>query len=718
MRNGDADKIKKMANLQRSHFPCKPLKEIPNKWRHGSEIVNKKGGPNMNRDEAAAFVKNHLKDYLISIGIKNLDKNFKCATGLHEDNNPSMHFYEDGEFGPGCWCYSCRKRFSTVDLIKARYHLQNTGDAFRKAYEIFGLQVDGVTSPAATGSHSSTRPPETITPPAEGEQNKEQKPAAEKKEEMEKRAAMEKYREECQERLQETDYYEKRGISYQTALRYGVGYDPHCTIGGLRPYPAVIFFTGKDSVVARNISDNVGKEYRYRKINGSNNFNIAALDDPATPVFITEGEMDALSILEVGAQAVGLGSTSNVNKFMKIIKSKKEHGEALPILILSLDNDNAGEDAAKDLGQMLEEAAIPYCKINISGDCKDANEALVKNRDMFSAAVSAAVSEAGPAAEAQAQEKKRAEIEEFRESNSNAGYLQKFLDDIASSAKNPCIPTGFTTIDNELDGGLYPGLYAVGGISSLGKTTLIQQIGDNIARAGQDVLLISLEMSKEELIAKSISRITLEIVLAMGKDRSLAKTTRGILAGSRYEMYSPEEKKLIEDAVSGYASYADKIFIREGIGDMGVSQIREIVKTHEQKTGRAPVVIVDYLQILAPYNPRGTDKQNMDKSVIELKRLSRDFSTPVICISSFNRASYKEEVDMRAFKESGAIEYSCDVLMGLQLAGAGTEEFNEQEAKQQDPRDVEAVILKNRNGRSGGKIALEFYPMHNFFKEP
>ena len=72
-------------------------------------------------------------------------------------------------------------------------------------------------------------------------------------------------------------------------------------------------------------------------------------------------------------------------------------------------------------------------------------------------------------------------------------------------------------------------------------------------------------------------------------------------------------------------------------------------------TGKTPLVIVDYLQIVAPYNERATDKQNMDKAVLELKRISRDFKLPVIAVSSLNRMSYGQRISMEAFKESGAI---------------------------------------------------------------
>lgn len=102
-------------------------------------------------------------------------------------------------------------------------------------------------------------------------------------------------------------------------------------------------------------------------------------------------------------------------------------------------------------------------------------------------------------------------------------------------------------------------------------------------------------------------------------------------------------------------------------------------------TGKTPLVIVDYLQIVAPYNERATDKQNMDKAVLELKRISRDFKLPVIAVSSLNRMSYGQRISMEAFKESGAIEYSSDVLIGLQLRGAGEAAFDRRRRKRKIP---------------------------------
>jgi replicative DNA helicase len=200
-------------------------------------------------------------------------------------------------------------------------------------------------------------------------------------------------------------------------------------------------------------------------------------------------------------------------------------------------------------------------------------------------------------------------------------------------------------------------------------------------------------------------------------DTRNAKTARGITTGARYEHYSKAEIDLIGSATDAYEEYASHIYISEGIGDIGAKQIREAVNKHFSITGQKPVVVIDYLQILAPYNERYTDKQNTDKAVLELKRISRDFKIPVIGISSFNRANYKAPVSMEAFKESGAIEYSSDVLLGLQLHGTKSNGFDVNAAKDKNPRDIQLYILKNRNGATGKQIAFQYYPMFNYFEE-
>ena len=90
---------------------------------------------------------------------------------------------------------------------------------------------------------------------------------------------------------------------------------------------------------------------------------------------------------------------------------------------------------------------------------------------------------------------------------------------------------------------------------------------------------------------------------------------------------------------------------------------------------------------------------------------------PVVVISAFNRSNYMSEVSMEAFKESGAIEYSADVLIGLQLAGVGGDKFDAEQAKRENPRKIEVKVLKNRNGPVVPSYLMYYYPADNLFVE-
>ena len=57
------------------------------------------------------------------------------------------------------------------------------------------------------------------------------------------------------------------------------------------------------------------------------------------------------------------------------------------------------------------------------------------------------------------------------------------------------------------------------------------------------------------------------------------------------------------------------------------------------------------------------------------------------------------------------------MLIGLQLKGAGDKGFDADTAKTKNPREVELVILKNRNGETGRKVSFKYYPSFNFFEE-
>lgn len=95
-------------------------------------------------------------------------------------------------------------------------------------------------------------------------------------------------------------------------------------------------------------------------------------------------------------------------------------------------------------------------------------------------------------------------------------------------------------------------------------------------------------MARNELIAKSVSRITLIKDLEENGSTAHAKTTRGILTGTRYADYSQTERELIQRSIASYAEYAKNIYITEGIGNVGVEEIREKYRSISSLPGKPP----------------------------------------------------------------------------------------------------------------------------------
>ena len=696
----------------------------------------------MTREQAKDEVRGYLRQYVESITIKSKTGKYVCPlcnSGLGRKKTGAFSIAEGGQK----WrCFSCGKSGDIIDLI-GLYEDLDARESFDRAYSMFGLRIDA--TPRGKNEKGATEKMKDNT-----ESNGIM--AAYYRRIGETAAGESTFRPfllQAQEGIESPAalaYLSKRGISLETAKKYGLGYVDawkHPKAGNMvKSTPRLIIPVSEYNYLARDTRDEIPaaeQDYEKSKVTARNNlswtFNAGALETVKQPVFVVEGEIDALSIIDAGGAAVGLGSTAYTKQFIKAVTAA---GRREP-LIIALDNDEPGQQAAAEISSELTALQVPFIIADPCGGA-DPNDALTKDRDAFITWIKG--------------NEKRAQ-EEFKAEHMKAcagNYIDAFIDEIQASKDTPFYPTGFSELDKILDDGLRPGLYCVGAISSLGKTTFALQISDYIAKCGHDVLYFSLEQSRRELMAKSISRETMAIDMQQTKKAERAKTTLGILTGKYYERYSEGEKELIRDAVDAYRQYSNHIFIHEGTGDIGAKQIRDEIAQHIFFTGSRPVVFIDYLQILAPWideQHQGrnlTDKQSVDKNVLELRRICRDYKIPVFCISSFNRESYTEPVNMTAFKESGAVEYGSDVLIGLQYAGmdyrtkpkkdenTGKQKAvyetpaehtarvrqlladNKDKAAQGKPQAVEIKVLKNRNGKTDS-CRIDFYPRFNRFVE-
>lgn len=249
--------------------------------------------------------------------------------------------------------------------------------------------------------------------------------------------------------------------------------------------------------------------------------------------------------------------------------------------------------------------------------------------------------------------------------------------------------TGFTNLDAEQI--FTPGLYVLGGLPALGKTTFAWQLLEQMARQGEKCLYCSYEMSEFELYTKSAIR---EL---FSRDRNTKLTSAGIRRG--------DATRTLTEILTEFGELGIDLTVME----MQEQDIDELLfELRKYCVEKAPVIVLDYLQIVPVRRKDSSAKQGIDEIVRKLKNFQRETGATFIVISSFNRQNYGQQVAFESFKESGNIEYSADVVWGLQLYA--TRELKEgatnqnreiiSKAKESNPRQVELKCLKNRQGKN------------------
>lgn len=642
-----------------------------------------------------------------------------CGSGTGPNKSGALKLYETNTFN----CFSCGRSGDVIDLVE-----EKNGISYSEALSLLADQI-GITIDRyqlAGGGHfgsfqktARAEAPESAEngsgniktlPGSESQQNGPQAP-------QEAAADYSGYYQACRARLNDPDalnYLNGRGISRETAETYWIGYDPEwrsktALAAGKNPpaSPRIIIPSSRSHYVARDIRRNLPKEQRgYSKMNEGSPaiFNERALyAHDAHEVFVLEGAFDALSVIEAGAPAIALNSAGNAKKLVKQLE-KRGTGATL---ILCPDNDPDPKTAERikgefaTLGEALQRLNISYLTADINGNFKDANEHLTGDRQRFIEAVERARRRAtAPDNTAlYIDELMSAEIERFRADKK----------------------TGFSNLDKKA-GGLYPGLYGLAATSSLGKTSFALQLADRLAWDGNDVLFFSLEQSRLELVSKSFARL----LYIMGRnvpEAGLAITSLEIRKGTRPD--------LTQRAAAAYKEkIADRLSIIEGNFNCDVSFIGNYIRKYIDRTGRRPVVFVDYLQILQPSKENATQstRELINSTVQDLKLLSRNLDITIFVISSVNRANYLTPIDFESLKESGGIEYTCDVIWGLQLRCLSEDPvFDKQNAIREkrnlikekmaeEPREIELVCLKNRYGLSKFSCYFDYFPAHDFFE--
>lgn len=645
----------------------------------------------MNRDEARRYIIEHAAEHLTP---DKTNTGYICpicgsgsgANGTGITSKDKIHFT--------CWRKGCFTNADIIDIIGLENGLTDYNNKLNAAAKIYGITIN---------NDYVELPKEQIQPSKE-----------------EDKTDYTSFFLQANRDIDKTNYH--RGISLETLNKFKVGYVAnwvHPKAPKMTPNPRLIIPTSKYSYLARyagdgNFIDYRGKENNKSKVGKVSLFNSKALYTASKPIFVVEGEIDALSIIDVGGSAVALGSISNAKKFIDLVSKQKP----CKPLILALDNDKKGQEANEELAQELAALNIPFYRLNPCGAYKDANEALQKDRS----SLEKAVSEAEQIQDIQPEEN-TIDIDKYKLKN----LMQGFCEYVAAPDKHKALPTEFTHLNEFIGGGIFPKMYIINAMPSIGKTTFALQIADGIAKAGNDVIIFSLEMLKEELIARSISRNTFKL------SSETAKTENEILNGGKYSQYSTKEIDIITKAQTQYFNdCAEHISIIEG--RQTAQGIKDIVKEYINQTGNIPLVVVDYLQIITPSENliRSDRRTQVINDIDILNSIKRELQAPLIIIGSVSRSNYDDEMGMDAGKESGEIEYTADCVMNLSYEvdmwytdkngnqkklDKDYRELKIMKAKKQNPRYIKLKLEKNRGNAIGKTVCFRYYPAYNIFYE-
>jgi replicative DNA helicase len=242
------------------------------------------------------------------------------------------------------------------------------------------------------------------------------------------------------------------------------------------------------------------------------------------------------------------------------------------------------------------------------------------------------------------------------------------------------VETGFIDFD-QMTGGLQKSeLVILAARPSMGKTALAMNMAEHAALSGAPVLFVSLEMSAIEL-----------------GDRLLCSFAR--VNGNRLRngtITNDERKKLVNAAaqISQTPLFID---------DSPSRTMTEIAANARRmkKRGGLSLIVVDYLQLIDPDNPRDPRQEQVAKISRRLKGLARELEVPVLCLAQLNRqveATSSNKPQLSHLRESGAIEQDADVVMFVHR-----DEYYQtnEEDREQVRGQADLLIRKQRNGPTG-----------------
>ena len=262
----------------------------------------------------------------------------------------------------------------------------------------------------------------------------------------------------------------------------------------------------------------------------------------------------------------------------------------------------------------------------------------------------------------------------------------------ASGEKIPGLSTGLPDLDSKILGLNKSELILVAARPGMGKTSIALNMALNVALTlHKTVAIFSLEMSREQLVSRLLSRASLV-------------PSQNLLTGQ----LSEQQWRSIADA----AQILSATDVR--IDDNPTLTVSDM-NAQCRRVPNLDLVVIDYLQLMqSAGSGHSWSNESRTQAVSDISRMlkimAKELNVPVVCLSQLSRAN-ESRTDKRPMlsdlRESGAIEQDADVVIGLYRDGYYNKEC-------ENPNLAEAIVLKNRKGETG-TVELAWLPEYTSF---
>ena len=255
----------------------------------------------------------------------------------------------------------------------------------------------------------------------------------------------------------------------------------------------------------------------------------------------------------------------------------------------------------------------------------------------------------------------------------------------------PGLSTGLSAVDAKISGLNKSDLILLAARPGMGKTSMALNVALSVAKnTAKSVAIFSLEMSKEQLVARLLS------------SEALVESNRLKNGNLRETDWSK-----IADA----STVLNQVDIR--IDDNPLLSVADM-NAKCRRLDNLGLVVIDYLQLMTSAGGRGHSGENRQQVVSDISRMlkimAKELQVPVLCLSQLSRANEKRD-DKRPMlsdlRESGAIEQDADIVMFLYR----DDYYNEDSDKH---NIAECIVAKNRHGETG-KVELRWLPEYTSF---